>query len=646
MRASIIKIGRGSVALACAGSSVPYIENRHRKIYKDHSILQCETSDSELERPPSTRWSNSTQPYLYCEAVRPTYSDAPIRWRPGFQFHLEYKAELERELGHGGQGQVFLAVHNSSGVSRAVKRVERRIEAADRALQRELEVMQRLRGCPHIVQVVEAFADEKYRYVVMELCYGLDLVDAIFEELATGGDEPMIVPSSHIPHIAAVFREMVQAVAECHKNKVYHMDIKPENFIHVSTESVGGVSVKLLDFGLAWMDVDKATVTDGTQLGCSKYLAPELFKSGVEISPEAVDMYALGVSLFNLFTGRFPYPFYRMGRPRSRPDLSLIPCPEARALLQNLLSADANQRARTDEVLKFPFIANHVDAVVRPLSELTPQKSVKNFFTEESPSALQGRGCACAVVSHCPHRAKARNVLEGEVLFNEGDQSRAIYFVSRGCFNVFKNGGCIGKVESDSVLGETGALFGQARQATVIAAEDSEVFEFKDFGEKLGSTQQRYALKGLQEIALKRLLANTTRDFLKRSPIFRDASDKLLDTIIAASDRAFFNQGDMVLEEDVEKHAMYIVQDGLLEVRRGNSSYIAFAGPGEIVGETALLYGQRSTCETLKALKPTTAVVLDRSEFALILSEFPNERDLIMQSAEWRFKEMGVAAAI
>merc|ERR1719183_2462514 len=102
----------------------------------------------------------------------------------------------------------------------------------------------------------------------MELCYGLDLVDAIFEELATGQDQDVIDPRSHIPHIAAVFREMVTAVGECHKNHVYHMDIKPENFIHVSTESVDGMpSVKLLDFGLAWIDVESTRITHGTQLG-------------------------------------------------------------------------------------------------------------------------------------------------------------------------------------------------------------------------------------------------------------------------------------------------------------------------------------------------------------------------------------------
>jgi len=422
------------------------------------------------------------------------------------------------------------------------------------------------------------------------------------------------------------------------------MDIKPENFIHVSTETVDDApSVKLLDFGLAWVDVDAdgcSRVTPGTQLGCSKYLAPELFKTGADIFPEAVDMYALGVSLFNIFTGRFPYPFYRMGRPRSRPDLSFIPDEQARDLVEKLLSPHASQRWTTDQVLEHPFLKTHAQAQVTPLSELTA-KSVKSFFLEQSPAALRGSGCACACASYCPHKAKARTISAGEVLFSEGDNSRAVYFVSNGSFDVMKNGKCIAKLESDSVVGEMGALFGRPRRSTIVAAEASEVFEFKDFGEKLGSTQQRYALKGLQEIALKRHLADTTREFLRNATLFRDASDELLNTIVAGCDRAFFGQGDMVLEADVEKMALYIVQDGLLEIRRTDTSYVSFVSPGECVGEAALLFGQRPSGEQIKALKATTVVVLDRCEFALILGDFPKEREIIMKSAEWRHAEMG-----
>eukprot|EP00928_Gymnodinium_smaydae_P053730 TRINITY_DN37656_c0_g1_i1.p1 TRINITY_DN37656_c0_g1~~TRINITY_DN37656_c0_g1_i1.p1 ORF type:complete len:666 (+),score=95.08 TRINITY_DN37656_c0_g1_i1:61-1998(+) len=645
MRRTAQKIGRLPVALACAANSAAVAAQNRRD-----RLRAARCCDAECRHPSaaSQKPRPLPLPQLDVQTRHPAFCESEIAWRPASQFHKEYKVELQRELGHGGHGSVFVAVHNGSGVSRAVKRVQRSNHTADLALQKELQIMQRLRGCPHVVQVIDAFADEQYRYLVMELCYGLDLVDAIFEELAEGDEEPVVDPNKHIPHIAAVFREMIYAVAECHRNHIYHMDIKPENFIHTSCESEGmsgRAKVKLLDFGLAWMDVESERVTHGTQLGCSKYLAPELFKMGTDVKPEAVDIYALGVSLFNLFTGRFPYEFYRMGKPRARPDLSNIPDEEARDLVEKLLCATPSKRPSTAEVLQHPFMKKHANAQVVPLSDLT-LKTVKKFFTDESPSALMGRGCACAVASDCPHRARARTVKKGEVLFSQGDTSRAVYFVSNGSFDVIKNGVIVNKIESDTVLGEMGALFNRPRKATVIAAEDTEVFEFKDFGKKLGSTQQRYALKGLQEIALKRHLADTTREFLRNSSLFREASDELLDLIVGGSDRAFFKQGDMVLEEDVEKMALYIVQDGLLEVSRDHGQESALVGPGGLVGETALLFGHRSSGETLKALKPTTAVVLDRAEFALILNEFPKECDSIMKSAEKRWKTLGVTACV
>jgi len=579
-------------------------------------------------------------PILRCEA-----EEIPS-WRPGWQFHAEYKIELGRELGCGGYGHVYLAVHKLSGVSRAVKRVRRASHDAEEALKKELEVMQRLKDCPHVVRVIDSFVDDTYRYMVMELCYGLDLVDSIVEELS-GGDSPSNMLDFHpnLPHVAAVFREMVTAVAECHEKKVCHMDIKPENFIHMSTEAVnGGARVKLLDFGLAWADVESARISTGTHLGCSKYLAPELFKKGLGVEPEPCDMYALGVSLFNLLTGGFPFVFGRMGRPRTRADLSRLRDSAARDLVESLLSNDPANRPTTQEVLQHEFLQVHRDAQVEPLSDFK-ERSVKSFFLDASPSTLSGQPCACAVPAQCCHRAFARSINAGEVLFHEGDRSRAVYFITAGSFNVMRKGSLIGTLGSDSVVGEMGALFDRPRGATVVAAENAEVFEFKDFGEKLGSTQQRYALAGIQETALKGLQHDRTRDFLKKTTLFGEASEDLLNMIVAGSRHEFFSKGQKVLEEDDDKMCLYIVQDGLLEMRVADSKYVGFVGPGEIVGEMALVFGQRGR-ETLQALKPTTALVLDRSEFALILNGFPKEREIIVAMAEWRLQEMGLSTAL
>jgi len=233
----------------------------------------------------------------------------------------------------------------------------------------------------------------------------------------------------------------------------------------------------------------------------------------------------------------------------------------------------------------------------------------------------------------------------GEVLFYEGELSRAVYFVTSGSFYVKRQGRTVATLGTQSVVGEMGALFERPRHDTVVAAQDSEVFEFKDFGEKLGSTQQRYAVTALQEMALKGELRDATRDFLKNSTLFRDASEELLSIIVAGSDRAFFNPGETVYEKEDDRMALYIVQEGLLEVKNPANAYCTFVGPGEIVGEMSLVFGHRGK-ESMKAVKPTTALILNRDKFALILSNFPKERELIVSMAEWRVKEMGVGAPL
>jgi len=299
-----------------------------------------------------------------------------------------------------------------------------------------------------------------------------------------------------------------------------------------------------------------------------------------------------------------------------------------------------------EEALEHPFIRMHATHEVEQLSEFT-EHSIKSFFTKDSPAKIAGHSCACAVAAHCPHRAVAKRVKGGDVLFHEGEQSRAVYFVTSGSFAVRKGGQRIATLGSQSVLGEMGALFERPRHATVVALEDSEVFEFKDFGEKLGSTQQRYALKVLQELALKDELMMTTREFLKSSTLFRDASEELLSTIVAGSDHAFFKAGEVVVHREDDEMALYIVQEGLLQVNCERSTYQALVGPGEMIGEMALVFGERPGWhEDIRAVKPTTALVLERSKFALILSNFPKERDMILAMAEWRVQELGVGKGL
>ena len=81
--------------------------------------------------------------YVDCHAAPSPSHPASWGWRPAWQFDLDYRLEQGRELGSGGYGHVYLAMHKS-GVSRAVKRVRLDDDQADAALRKEFEIMKKL----------------------------------------------------------------------------------------------------------------------------------------------------------------------------------------------------------------------------------------------------------------------------------------------------------------------------------------------------------------------------------------------------------------------------------------------------------------------------------------------------------------------
>eukprot|EP00928_Gymnodinium_smaydae_P037868 TRINITY_DN26235_c0_g1_i1.p1 TRINITY_DN26235_c0_g1~~TRINITY_DN26235_c0_g1_i1.p1 ORF type:complete len:601 (-),score=40.80 TRINITY_DN26235_c0_g1_i1:66-1868(-) len=550
-------------------------------------------------------------------------------WRPARHFFQEYTFQRGDEVGSGGFGRVYIAEHNTTGVSRAVKLVSVSSARADLSLQRELEIMLRLQHCPHVVQVTEAFVDDTYRYMVMEACFGLDLIDSLIEELTCDGKPSDCHP--HIPHVAAVFREMVTAVAECHDKQICHMDIKPENFAHTSTESSDGAThIKILDFGLAIADVEKMSFTDGTRLGCSKYLAPELFQKGLLVALKPCDMYALGVSLCNLLTGDFPFPFAPTGRPfnLSNPKLSRIPDPAARELISKLLSADPSKRPSARDVLKHEFIQKHANAQVEPLSEFK-KRSMKSLFID--PSSRSG--------------AVVRTIKAGEVLIKEGDISHAVYYVTHGSFDVTRQGAIVARIGPDSVVGELSAVFDHPRCATVTAAVDSEVIECNDMFCKMGAARDRYLLRQLQEVASKNETYLKTEQFLRNSTLFKDAPQSFLNMVIAASDHAHFHCSEE-LQSEKDKHSfLYFVQEGLIELSISTSPRTVRVSPGEVVGVMECIFGPHGR-GTLVAVEPTSALVLEPSAFARILSKFPAERKKVVDLAEKRLHSLGLHLAL
>ena len=204
---------------------------------------------------------------------------------------VAHRYTLEREIGRGGMGAVWLARDEVLGRDVAVKRVGLFPGGSSPDLlraQREAKLAASLNH-PHVVSVYDFVSDGDEQWLVMEYVPGTNL-SVISQE--RGGLPP--------GEAAAVLRQVAEALAAAHTAGIVHRDVKPSNIL-VTEDGVA----KLADFGIARARADSTLTGTGMVTGSPAYLAPEV-ASG-EPATEASDVWSLGATLFHTLTGRPPY---------------------------------------------------------------------------------------------------------------------------------------------------------------------------------------------------------------------------------------------------------------------------------------------------------------------------------------------------
>jgi len=202
--------------------------------------------------------------------------------------------EIKETLGQGGMGTVYLAVHVTSGEKVAIKALLpelARYEHIRLRFKKEADTMSLL---PHsnIVKLIAYKEDQESAYIIMEYIEGYELDNYI---KTVSGPMPK---DSAVP----IMKQILSAVSFAHKNGVIHRDIKPAN-IFVTKEG----QIKITDFGIAKVltEQDRKLTKTGIQMGTVFYMSPEQVK-GKDIDQRS-DIYALGVTFFQMVTGRSPY---------------------------------------------------------------------------------------------------------------------------------------------------------------------------------------------------------------------------------------------------------------------------------------------------------------------------------------------------
>ncbi|XP_073293654.1 calcium-dependent protein kinase 18-like [Primulina huaijiensis] len=220
----------------------------------------------------------------------------PCGKRTDFGYDKDFDARytIGKLLGHGQFGYTYAAVDNSNGDRVAVKRIEKKkmvLPIAVEDVKREVKILKALTGHENVVQFYNAFEDESYVYIVMELCEGGELLDRILSKKDSRYTEK---------DAAIIVRQMLKVAAECHLHGMVHRDMKPENFLFKSTKEDS--PLKATDFGLS--DFIRPGKKFQDIVGSAYYVAPEVLKR--KSGPES-DVWSIGVITYILLCGRRPF---------------------------------------------------------------------------------------------------------------------------------------------------------------------------------------------------------------------------------------------------------------------------------------------------------------------------------------------------
>jgi hypothetical protein len=210
-----------------------------------------------------------------------------------------------RKLGEGGMGVVFEGVHEEIERHVAIKILLSGAAANPELAQRFFNEARAVNVIDHpgLVEIFDmGHLHDGAPYIVMELLKGQSLADRIAEAAPRG-----LLGATAL----RITRQVASALAAAHARGIVHRDLKPDNvFLVPDPEAAGGERAKVLDFGIAKMAAELAPSglrTSATVvMGTPAYMAPEQCVSSATVDGKA-DVYALGVMLYQMLSGRLPF---------------------------------------------------------------------------------------------------------------------------------------------------------------------------------------------------------------------------------------------------------------------------------------------------------------------------------------------------
>ena len=361
---------------------------------------------------------------------------------------LSQRYEIRGELGRGATGTVYLAWDTFAQREVALKVAHAQIfnEDPDQTLVRKAWLNEvHMAGSlhhPYIVEIYDAGFGDNSAYLVMEY-------------LAHGTLEPFTRPDNLKPvsEVLDIAYKCASALDYACRAGIVHRDIKPANL-----QLVGPGEAKVCDFGAAYWSRGNNDTTQVMDIGSLAYMAPELFRMWV--TPQA-DIYALGVVLHQLLTGKRPFDapdqaslMYKILNGDREPLTSFRPdLPEnLNTLLDKMLARSLEDRfANWPSVLS--ALSTHSSKALQAKSSAAERPAEAELYDQlrQLPLLATLNDAQLWELLRISHW---RKITAGTVLMREGDNAISCYLLLKGEARVLQKGKLIALLEAGTLFGE------------------------------------------------------------------------------------------------------------------------------------------------------------------------------------------------
>jgi tRNA A-37 threonylcarbamoyl transferase component Bud32 len=373
------------------------------------------------------------------------------------------KYDVQRMLGKGSTGTVYLAKDQFTGREVALKTIEPDVfrdpefGAVYRAqFQNEASLAGKLRH-PHIVAILDAVVGEDSGHIAMELVSGGDLSQHVSPERLLPPADVLQIGFKCCGALDYAYREA----------GIVHRDIKPANIMIVR-----GTEIRIADFGAAFLK--KSQVAQTAAMGSPFYMAPEQIE-GCDPTFHS-DMYSLGVVLYELLAGRRPFRAEKLELlieqilhtdPPPPSELRAGLPREVDAVVLRAMKKDPRQRYGTWS--QFGVELSSVVGRVLPASAIPDSEKYLALSRVEMLQLLSD-----AEFWELAGAGKWTRVPKGQVIVEEDRPGASFFFLAKGQAKVTKQGRLLNMINEGECFGEMAFIRGgeEPRHATVEATSD------------------------------------------------------------------------------------------------------------------------------------------------------------------------------